>query len=222
MKRRFIGVGISIWLILFAAVPQARAILYEGYLTGSGGGITASDGWDDPSTRFSWAVSDVGVQNGNVLWQYDYLFQVTRKNISHFIVEVSPDVTNDQFSVLAGSSAGVQLYGDEGKSNPNIPELLWGIKFEDGTLTLAASFQTTLAPVWGDFYAKDGEDEGIPVTAWNTGFTIPDPIDGPANGFISNHILRPDTSPVKAPEPSTMLLLGLGVLGIAGLRRKLN
>ena len=53
--------------------------------------------------------------------QYDYLFQVTRKNISHFIVEVSPDVTNDQFSVLAGSSAVFNSTEMKGNPIPTFP-----------------------------------------------------------------------------------------------------
>ena len=90
MKKKLIGIGILMWFVLFASVPLASAVLYEGNLTGAGGGITATDGWDNASTRLSWSVSDVGIQNGNILWQYDYLFQVPRKDISHMIIEVSP------------------------------------------------------------------------------------------------------------------------------------
>lgn len=212
---------LSCLLVLFTAVAQAEAVLYEGYLIGGGGGITASGSWNSTTTKFSWSVYDVGLQNGSTLWQYDYFFEVPGKDISHMIVEVSPNKTNDDFVVLPGSSAGVQVYGDEGGSNPNIPETLWGIKFENGALTMAASLQTTLAPVWGDFYAKDGKDGGIDVAAWNTGFTAGDidPTDPPGNGSISYHILRPDTVS-QVPEPSTMLLLSLSLLGLAGVRKR--
>jgi len=169
MDRKLKITILYLFLILFTAAPQAQALLYEGSLTGAGGGITATDGWDSPSTMFSWSISDVGVQNGDILWQYNYLFEVPRKDISHMIIEVSPEASDNEFAILSGSSAGVQVYGEEGNSNPNIPENMWGIKFEEGSLVLAASFQTTRAPVWGDFYAKDGVDDGINVTAWHTG-----------------------------------------------------
>jgi len=223
MDRKLKITILSLFLLLFTAVPQAKALLYEGSLNGGiNGGITATDGWDSASTRFSWSVFDAGVQNGDILWQYDYLFVVPRKEISHMIIEVSPGVSNNDFIILSGSSSGVQVYGDEGKSNPNIPELMWGIKFEDGTLNLAASFQTTRSPVWGDFYAKDGEEDDIKVTAWNTGFTAGDidPTDPPANGSVSYHILRPDTL-AQVPEPSTVWLFSLGLIGLAGARKKL-
>ncbi|RJR32986.1 MAG: PEP-CTERM sorting domain-containing protein [Desulfobacteraceae bacterium] len=222
MNRKMNIVVLSLLVLFFAAAPQAQAVLYEGFLTGGGGGITATDGWNDVSTRLSWSVSDVGVQNGNILWQYNYLFEVPTKEISHIIVEVSPEAADNDFTILSGSSAGVQVYGDEGGSNPNIPETMWGIKFEDGSLSLAASFQTTRSPVWGDFYAKDGRDDGIDVTAWNDGFTAGDidPIDPPANGSVSYHILRPDTQSFQVPEPSTMLLFGISIIGLAGARRR--
>lgn len=224
MDRKLKITILYLFLILFTAAPQAQALLYEGSLTGAGGGITATDGWDSPSTMFSWSISDVGVQNGDILWQYNYLFEVPRKDISHMIIEVSPEASDNEFAILSGSSAGVQVYGEEGNSNPNIPENMWGIKFEEGSLVLAASFQTTRAPVWGDFYAKDGVDDGINVTAWNTGFTAGDidPLDPPANGSLSYHILRPDTQQVQVPEPSTMLLFGLGIIGLAGARKRLE
>lgn len=215
--------------LIFCLSISAYAISYTGNLTVSGGGIIATDGWNDPSTIFSWTVESVGSSGGFILWEYDYTFTVPTKNISHIIIEVSPDVPTGidpsitGITVLSGSGGGgVASYGPGG-SNPNMPASMQGIKFDGAeTTTLSFSFETTRAPVWGDFYAKDGTDAHgtIDVTAWNTGFLASDPSDGPADGSINNHILRPDTTQTLVPEPSMLLLLGAGLLGLWAVRRR--
>jgi hypothetical protein len=89
-----------------------------------------------------------------------------------------------------------------------MPEPIFGIKFEgfgEGT-----SFNMTLlsdrAPMEGDFYAQGGNDS----YAYNSGY-------GELDGA---NILVPDTMPHPVPEPGTMLLLGSGLIGIAGWGRK--
>ena len=75
--------------------------------------------------------------------------------------------------------------------------------------------------MWGDFYAKDGtfkdtqQGPGHDVTAWNTGFLSADANDG-------NHIARPDGSTQVPDAGGTMALLGIGVTGVAALRRRLG
>jgi hypothetical protein len=221
MKKKLMVVGILVGLLL-AATTSVQAISYTGSLTGNGGGIIATDGWNSASTIFTWTVQDVGTSGGFILWEYDYTFTVPTKNISHFIIEVSPNAQNSDFTILSGNSSGVDNYGDEGNSNPNIPGTVRGIKFQPGALTLSASFQTTLAPVWGDFYAKDGNSGGVQVTAWNAGFGTADtdPTADPANGSVENHILRPDTKQTTVPEPATLMLIGAGLVGLVGFGRK--
>lgn len=173
-----------------AAGTSAHAIMYTGSLTWSAGpasGLVASDGWADTSTVFSWRVQSDGTLDGYVVWRYTYTFTVPDKEISHVIIEVSPDFSaNDVFNVNAptGTKVEVGQFGPNGpgKANPNMPDTMQGIKFEkpggDFGTSVTISFMTQRAPVWGDFYAKDGQEkvnqQSVWVTAWNAGFTSPD------------------------------------------------
>jgi hypothetical protein len=71
---------------------------------------------------------------------------------------------------------------------------------DDGT-DWTATLVTARAPVWGDFYIKDGKTGGIDNSAWNTGFLDADPLDLPADRSINNHVLVPDTYTTPVPEP---------------------
>ena len=94
----------------------------------------------------------------------------------------------------------------------------------NGPLLVGQSFDRTFsytsskAPVWGDFYIKDGSFEGHDVYAYNSTFGTPDPTDAPADGSINYKILRPD-SISTIPEPSSMLLLGSALALFGGARR---
>jgi hypothetical protein len=217
-------------LFLISLTGQAMAVTYTGSLSGgAGGGIIASDGWDNSGTILAWTVSDVGTLGGYVLWQYDYTFTGgSTKNISHMLIEVSPNSQTSDFTILSGSApltGGAAIYDHTGESNINLPSDMWSIKFgpeNPPDNSLSVSFTTTRAPVWGDFYAKDGKSGGVWVTAWNAGFGSPDtdPAAGPSNGSLNNHILRPDTMTV-VPEPvsSTLFVIGGAVLGFRRLRK---
>jgi len=82
------------------------------------------------------------------------------------------------------------------------------------------SFYSWRAPTWGDFYAKDGEAGGLGLNAaWNAGYLLDDPVTAPANGSISDKILRPDTQ-TAIPEPTTLGLLSIGLAGVVFRVRK--
>ena len=79
------------------------------------------------------------------------------------------------------------------------------------------------APMWGDFYAVDGKKHDEEVYAYNRYFGIDTGQPDVGNGNAGGWILVPDTQgspPSPVSEPTTMLLLGTGLIGMLGIRRK--
>jgi hypothetical protein len=110
----------------------------------------------------------------------------------------------------AGTDYDVKLY-TEGPSNPGLPDPgLFGIKFEGtGQTEFSFSFSSSRMPDYqSDFYAKDGKSGGVEVLAYNSGL---------AGGTA--YIVAPDTVIVGTPEPSTLAISGLALIGLAGIRK---
>ena len=213
---------------------------YTGTLTGNGGGLFATGLWDSTITNLTWTVSfDVNGVTVPGYWHYDYTFATpticgVTKNISHYIIEVSPTFTSDDLKHSTWGDTEVQVYGPnlQGKSDPDMPSNMNGIKFDNiNQQTLRVQFDSLRAPVWGDFYAKDGTQKidahtHIDVYAYNLGFTNPDtdPLVGPSGGSVDYHLLVPDTFNFgdggEVPEPVTCAALCLSFGGLAGYIRR--
>ncbi len=202
---------------------------YSGSLTSSGGGIagTAGNPWLTGNTTFSWAV----FENSNGTYTYGYRLQVPygSKEISHLTIEVSPTFEAENIlRVLAGSLDGDQPGDYPTSGDPGMPADMRGIKFDDGwgysDYDWSVWFISDRAPVWGDFYAKDGKYDGDKVAIWNAGFTGPvdsDPLGPPSNGSLYNHILVPDTGTSSTvPAPGALLLAASGAGLISWLRTR--
>ena len=220
MKKMIVTNFILVLFLICFMAGRVNALPLTGSLTAAGGGLDASDVWDKNTTVLTWNVDQI---NGG-LWSYSYTFTVAAApGISHVIIEVSNTFTmgnvkdgTDPFN----ESSPLQTYSSAppGDSNPGLGIPVWGLKWNTPTGGSDSSFSWTLitdrAPMWGDFYAKGGRD----TYALNEMIDTNAPSGAPGS-TISGKVLVPD-SVTQIPEPSSLLFLGLGLIGVSTLVRK--
>ena len=204
-------------LLLVLAVPVYAEYInvspddYAGSRSLATGGITAGGAWATGNPTLTWniEIEDSGQYAGWV--KYIYTWNVSAGgNLSHIIFEIS----NNEQTVAVDFSAGLVDYYSADNGNPGMPSGFRGIKFNSPGNTI--TFYSTHLPMWGDFYAKDGNAGGLGTnTAWNIGNGT-DPSGEP----FTNWIPVPDTKPV--PIPGAIWLLGASLLGLVGIKRRVQ
>jgi len=232
---------LSIVGVMLLSLSAANATIYTGslsytpsYPADTADGLWVSgDKWSTYVVTISWTVTDEDNSYPGFPWKYEYTFghDGGQAGISHIIIEGSEGITADNIVGLTGASiASIGLQTVQ-SGNPGMPEDLIGIRFNPpaaGLFSMTWSFFSNRAPVWGDFYAKDGGGQDNTDLAYNynkdsagveRGFldpdgnnTVrddPDPSVGPSDGSVDYHILRPDS---VVPEPVTLSVLAIGAL----------
>lgn len=210
MKKTIIGLALAMTFSVASALPVTGSIDSD-----TGGGMYATGGWSGGNAELSYAVSESGG-----LFTYVYHWVTESKDLSHIIFGVSDTFTSS--NLFSGTTAGWELgtwSNAQGNSNPGIPSPLYGLKFAgtdtDETFTLVSD----RAPICGDFYAKDGRDGGQNVYAFNSAYGS-GMVDCLGSGeSLDGYVLVPDTKTSRVPEPGTMALLGVGMIGLM-LRKK--
>ncbi len=219
--------------------------------------LVATDGWSGEGNdgfKISW---NIFFDDNEELYTYSYTFSAADdgalgKGLSHWIFGVSPEfVVNEQtlqeflYEDDSGSTAEVdsnvpKMYegtNDSG-SNPYLGSEgdgeLFGIKWntdgDDATGPITVSWESTILPIWGSFYAKDGKEgqgpNGIWATAENIGLDngFQYPADEPFNKFHFIPIMDtnddPPPPPAQVPVPAPLALIGLGLLAMGTFGRR--
>jgi hypothetical protein len=203
-------------------IPVAPAD-FMGSRTESSGFVVTIGDWvtDGEDFTFSWDITFDGMTG-----LYTYVYTVDGfgpPDISHLSVAASDGrpstVIFTEDNVKPGSDP--VTVGDLNDGMFGAPSDLYGIKFDFGDgPPQSYTLVTDRAPIYGSFFAKAGADSGAYNFGWD--FWGDFLADTSIPGFIfdkNEWVAVPDTRAQVIPEPSSIVLLGLGGLGLLGFAR---
>jgi hypothetical protein len=195
MKRLLVILGAVCFLAFLPAVSSAD--LYSGSINaGAGGGLIGTQQWGSDKTTLSWEIIK---KNSLYSYSYTFIIPVPNRPIDYVIIEVKDKnlILNEQVP-FAGIAGTYNSSGNEGMSGSYD-----GIKWNPSDTNLTSfswSFTTENAPIWGRFYARDGNNgpNAVYLNSSDANVGVPGPV---------------------VPLPASVLLLGSGLAGLTAFRR---
>jgi|GEM_PF-946806 len=235
--KKYLAITALLLMVCASSISQA-ANSWTGSLSTVGGALTSgptgNKQWGGKATTISWLVTQT---NAGYNYSYTLTAPTGSFGISHMILECSDNFTD---AGVTGKYSG----STQGQSNTGFPsgKSMFGTKFNTGatwvqqvsTTNWIVTFNSTHAPVWGDFYAKGGQSSYVYNTSLDSTFNSTDYIWQTAVGTgnylskiaVPDHVFLNTPFVVRAvPEASTLAGFGSSLMiaapGLIGwLRRR--
>jgi hypothetical protein len=220
MKSKFL---VCLVALVFVASPAGAGLMLSGGTLSSPaatGGLYGAGGWTSGAS-ITWTVTGGFTPTGFEPWHYTYTWtgpSADKDQMSNMIFEVTePTFTEASLFNFSYTGTTTPLQFEVGDHDV-LAGTIYGLKIEAADVgdvgNITVKFDSYHQPMWGDFFAKDGNG----TVAYNADFGT-DPVDiyAPELGEGDWYVAVPDSSVVPLPAS---IILGAFALGLAG--RKLR